>query len=220
MLSSETFTEASLDRLTDRHELKSLSREMAESMADAVIGERIRQLFECRGSSRYGGECVNQLEHALQAASLAEADGAEPELIVAALLHDVGHLLHDLPNDAPDSRIDDVHEKLACEWLQDHFGPAVTQPVQLHVDAKRYLCAVDQDYEASLSLPSRQSLELQGGRFAPDDVRAFAEQPYYADAVRLRRWDDRAKVPGLRTPGIEHFLEFVHQVQLTTRFPP
>ena len=84
---------------------------------------------------------------------------------MAALLHDVGHLLHDLPDDAPDDGIDDVHEQLGDHWLKKFFVPAVCDPVRLHVDAKRYLCAVEPDYLATLSPPSLHSLRLQGGPF-------------------------------------------------------
>src|SRR4249919_1585207 len=121
------------------------------------------QLFRQRGSSQYGGEAVTQLEHALQAATFAEREGAEPALITAALIHDVGHLLHDLPNDAPDKGIDDRHETLAAAWLAQRFQPSVVAPVAMHVSAKRYLCAVDQGYFGQLSQPSVQSLAIQGG---------------------------------------------------------
>lgn len=177
--------------------------------------ERIKDLFERRGASLYGGEAVTQLEHALQAAMLAEADGADPALIVAALVHDIGHLLHEYPVDAPDQGVDDVHEELAYEWLRDHFGPEVTEPVRMHVDAKRYLCVVEAGYEASLSPPSQHSLMLQGGRYSEEETRAFERRPYFADGVRLRRWDDLAKVPSLETPSLDHFLSYVEQVQLT-----
>src|SRR5687767_4140639 len=103
-------------------------------------------LFERHGSSQYGGEAVSQLEHALQAATFAEREGAAPELIAAALIHDVGHLLHGLPEDAPSQGVDDRHETLADAWLAQRFGPAVVAPVAMHVAAKRYLCAVDSDY--------------------------------------------------------------------------
>jgi predicted HD phosphohydrolase len=126
-------------------------------------------------------------------------------LVTAALLHDVGHLLHDLPDDAPASGVDDRHEALGDQWLRRHFGPAVTEPVRLHVDAKRYLCVVEPAYFDTLSPPSVRSLELQGGPFTPDEVRAFEALPFFEDAVRLRCWDDAAKVPGLRTPDPEHF---------------
>src|SRR5687767_13949425 len=107
------------------------------------IVDTIQKLFEEHGDSLYGGEAVTQLEHALQASMLAENEDASPALITAALLHDIGHLLHNLPDDAPDSGIDDVHEELAYNRLRAHFGDDVTEPVRLHVDAKRYLCAVE-----------------------------------------------------------------------------
>ena len=109
------------------------------------IGNVVATLFQSRGDSEYGGEGVSQREHALQAALLAQHAGANEALVAAALLHDIGHLLHDLPDDAPEQSIDDVHENRAAAWLTRHFGPHVTEPVRLHVAAKRYLCAVDPD---------------------------------------------------------------------------
>lgn len=177
-------------------------------MNNGIVDE-IKSLFETNGGSLYGGELVTQLEHALQAAMMAEDEGASSHLIAAALLHDVGHLLHDLPDDAPDTGIDDVHEQLAHKWLSGHFGPEVTEPVRLHVDAKRYLCAVEPEYWASLSPVSQHSLELQGGVFTEDQAREFEQSPYCEPGVRLRRWDDRAKIVGLQTPDLDHFLQYV-----------
>jgi len=176
------------------------------------IVEHITDLFEKRGDSEYGGEAVTQQEHALQTALLAEQAGAEPELIVAALLHDVGHLLHDLPDDAPEEGIDDRHEVLGQRWLAKHFDPDVTEPVRMHVEAKRYLCAVESEYYDSLSPPSLQSLDLQGGPFTEGEVREFEQLPYFQDAVALRRWDDEAKVEGLETPDVAHFLKYAKSI--------
>ncbi len=167
--------------------------------------ETIRDLFAHRGDSEYGGEAVTQWEHAAQAALRAEAEGAGPALVVAALLHDVGHLLHGLPDDAPDRGIDDVHERRGADWLARSWPEAVVAPVRLHVPAKRYLCAVEPEYLAGLSAPSRQSLALQGGPFTAVEAEAFAREPFALDAVRLRRWDDAAKVPGAALVPIEHF---------------
>jgi [1-hydroxy-2-(trimethylamino)ethyl]phosphonate dioxygenase len=175
----------------------------------------IRALFQRRGSSLYGGEAVTQLEHALQAAALAEAENTDPALVVAALLHDVGHLLHDHPNDAPSHGVDDIHEQLAYDWLSNYFGPDVTEAVRLHVHAKRYLCAVDPNYEQSLSPASRHSLMLQGGRLQDEEAQSFELHPYFAEGIRLRRWDDLAKVPGLETPNLDHFLMYVEQARMT-----
>jgi phosphonate degradation associated HDIG domain protein len=181
-------------------------------MVRSAVVIEIERLFGERGASLYGGEQVTQLEHALQAATLAETSGADAATITAALLHDIGHLLHDLPDDAPDEGVDDVHEQLAERWLSCHFGPAVTEPVRLHVDAKRYLCAAEPGYQESLSPPSVQSLMLQGGPLSSEDARLFEQNPLFESVVQVRRWDDLAKVPGLETPDLDHFLEYVQQV--------
>ncbi|MHC4878277.1 MAG: phosphonate degradation HD-domain oxygenase [Planctomycetota bacterium] len=170
---------------------------------------QIRQLFEARGDSQYGFEAVSQLEHALQAAALAEQAGASAALIAAALLHDIGHLLHGLPDDATQNGIDDRHEELGQRWLEKHFDREVWEPVLLHVPAKRYLCCVESDYEVTLSEPSRQSLKLQGGVMTAKEANSFLEHRFAEDAVALRRWDDQAKVVDLETPSLEHFLEIV-----------
>lgn len=168
----------------------------------------IRLLRE-RGDSEYGGEPVTQLEHALQCAMLAEAAGSSAALISAALLHDVGHLLHALPDDAPDNGIDDVHEELGYRYLQKVFGDSVAEPVRLHVPAKRYMCATIAGYQDQLSPPSVQSLRLQGGPMSEEEVRDFEQNPFVRDAVRLREWDDTAKVPDLETPPLEHYAKFL-----------
>jgi phosphonate degradation associated HDIG domain protein len=182
----------------------------ASSAAEGVV-DHVRELFARRGAVNYGREAVTQLEHGLQAAWLAEQSGASPALIAAALLHDVGHLLHELSADAPAAGIDDVHEALGERWLRRHFGPEVCEPVRQHVAAKRYLCAVDPDYAAQLSAPSRHSLMLQGGPLTPAEARQFEALERFSDCVALRRWDDQAKTVGLATPGLEHFLAAVRQ---------
>jgi phosphonate degradation associated HDIG domain protein len=163
------------------------------------------RLFKERGDAAYLGEPVSQLEHALQTAWAAEQAGAGSATIAAALLHDIGHLLHDLPEDCALSGIDDIHEERAARWLDRHFGPEVAEPVRLHVAAKRFLCATDPTYIGQLSEASVRSLELQGGPFTPDEAAQFRSQPHAEAAVALRRWDDQAKVPGLPTPPLEHF---------------
>lgn len=177
--------------------------------------EKIEELFKNKGGSLYGGEAVTQEQHALQAAQLAEESGAAPAVIAAALLHDVGHLLHNLPEDAPDDGVDDVHEALGYRFLHRWFGPEVSEPVRMHVDAKRYLCAVDPSYLGTLSPPSLQSLELQGGPMNPAEVSAYEEQPFYEASLVVRRWDDLAKDPNLATPPLAHYLPYLREV-LTT----
>lgn len=170
---------------------------------------QIAPLLEARGAARYGAEAVSQLEHALQCAVLAEQAGSNPELITAALLHDFGHLIHEL-GDAPGERgVDDVHQYLALPFLRPLFPDAVLEPIRLHVDAKRYLCAVERHYRESLSPASKLSLELQGGIFSPQEVERFMRHPYAMDAVRLRRWDDLAKTKGKQTPNLAHFVEIM-----------
>ncbi len=170
-----------------------------------VIDE-IRALFERKGACQYSGEPVSQLEHALQCARLAEAAGAGAELITACLLHDLGHLTNDL-GDTPTLRgMDDRHQFHGARALKADFPEAVRNPVLLHVDAKRYLCATEPGYWESLSADSKRSLELQGGRFTAEAAAKFIARPYAADAARLRRWDDLAKVAGVPTPGLEHYL--------------
>ena len=175
------------------------------------VTQEILRLFREKGGSQYGGEAVTQQEHALQAALFAEREQADATLIAAALLHDVGHLLHSLPDDAPDQGVDDRHETLAARWLAKRFGPAVVEPVRLHVAAKRYLCVIDSDYLRQLSPPSTLSLKLQGGPMSDDEIRAFQSHPFCEASVRLRRWDDAAKVPELATPSLEHFAQYIDQ---------
>ena len=176
------------------------------------VVEEIVRLFEERGGSAYGREVVSQREHALQAAHFARDAGAPSSLVVAALLHDVGHLLHDLPDDAPDRGVDDRHEDLGARWLEARFGPEVAEPARLHVEAKRFLCATEPDYLDALSEPSRVSLRLQGGPMSPEEAERFRASPHAAAAVILRRCDDSAKVPGLIVPGLDDYLPWIERV--------
>jgi phosphonate degradation associated HDIG domain protein len=180
---------------------------------DTVV-DYIMTLFGQRGSADYGGERVTQLAHALQTAWQAEQQGASRAMIVAALLHDIGHLLHDLTPGYAGHGIDDRHETLGARWLRPYFGPAVTLPIQLHVAAKRYLCATEAPYFATLSPGSVRSLELQGGPFTSAQAQRFAARPYAAEAVVLRRWDEQAKMCGLQTPTLEHFRPHLEAVLL------
>ncbi len=166
----------------------------------------IETVFNRRGHEQYSGEPVTQLEHALQTAALAEAAGADDDLVTACLLHDLGHLLQDL-GETPSLRgIDDVHQYAALPFLRGLFGPRVLGGIQLHVDAKRYLCATVPGYHDALSDDSRRSLVLQGGVFDPAQAHDFLQRPGADDAVRLRQWDDLAKAAGAPTPPLAHFL--------------
>ena len=169
------------------------------------IVDEIFDLFERRGGTAYLGEPVSVLEHCAQAAQEAEKAGAAPSLVVAALLHDTGHLIHDMPENVADIGIDSRHEELACRWLSQYFGPEVTEPIRLHVDAKRYLCATDPGYLLQLSPASVQSLGLQGGPLIEEEAEEFITSPYAQQAILLRHWDDIAKVAGLVTPDLQHY---------------
>jgi len=146
--------------------------------------EQIVRLLQEKGHSLYGGEEVTQLEHALQCATLAYNDAASPAMVTAALLHDIGHLLHHLPDNAPDDGIDDVHEVLADRFLKQYFGEDVCAPVRLHVAAKRYLCATNPVYLGMLSPTSQQSLALQGGPMTIQEAKAFLLDPYFEAAIK------------------------------------
>lgn len=174
-------------------------------MKRAEVISHIFATFRERGNAMYSGEPVSMTEHMLQTAYAAEQDQASPMLVAAAVLHDYGHLLHNLPEDCADQGIDDQHEALGAVALAAYFLPAVTEPVRLHVAAKRYLCAVDPSYYQTLSPASVQSLALQGGPFTLEEVQAFEMLPYWTDAVRLRRYDELAKLPGAPTPDLEHY---------------
>jgi phosphonate degradation associated HDIG domain protein len=180
-------------------------------MSEDIVA-RIEALFETRGREQYGLSHVNQLEHALQAAWIAERAGDPPALVAAALLHDVGHLIHDLGEDAAAQGVDDRHEEAGSQFLEQWFGPDVTEPVRLHVPAKRYLCGTEPDYFGRLSPDSVLSLKLQGGPMSADEAAEFRKLPGWEEAVRLRRYDEEAKVAGRETPPIAHFLPVVRSV--------
>jgi len=169
----------------------------------------IQSLLEGRAEGRYGLTFINQQQHALQSAWLAERLGCSDALITASLLHDIGHMVHNLGDNPADEGIDDQHEELGHAWLVDYFGPEVTEPVRLHVAAKRFLCAVEADYFAKLSSDSVRSLELQGGPMSAEEVAAFRALPHAEAAVQLRRFDEQAKVKDLVTPPVAHFMPYV-----------
>jgi gamma-butyrobetaine dioxygenase len=170
--------------------------------------EAIAELFAGPGARDYLGEAVTIGEHMRQAGALAEAAGAPAPLVAAALLHDVGHLLGEqnhLGGSSPRANTDARHGTGGAQWLSQWFGPAVTEPVRLHVAAKRYLCATEPGYFGLLSAESVRTLALQGGPMAPEQVTAFAALPYARDAVAVRRWDDEAKDPAVAPPGFAYF---------------
>ncbi|UYN94709.1 MAG: phosphohydrolase [Enhydrobacter sp.] len=180
----------------------------------ADLRRELLDIFVGRATRRYGLSEINQLQHALQAAALAEADDAPPAAVLASLLHDVGHMIHDLGDNPAARGVDDVHETLGADWLAGRFGPEVSEPVRLHVAAKRYLCTVESDYFGKLAPDSVRSLQLQGGLMSADEVEAFRRHPQHAAAVQLRRYDEAAKDPHATTPDFDHFLRHVEACRL------
>lgn len=184
---------------------------MIADEVDAILA----LLFE-RGDALYGGEEVTQLQHALQAATCAEQAGESEALIAAALLHDIGHLL------PPQRHADGVrdpssfaHEQAGARYLARWFDADVTEPIRLHVAAKRYLVTTDLDYFETLSAESIRSLEIQGGRMDDKELQRFESEPYAEAALRLRRFDEAAKIPSLPTPPLEHFTAVIHRAAIT-----
>jgi len=169
------------------------------------IVQQIEALYASRALGNYFGEAITQLEHGLQAAYFAQAGGASEAVVIAALLHDVGHLLVDVPADLADWTHDAQHEQTGADWLAHYFGPQVTEPVRLHVAAKRYLCATDAGYYARLSAASVHTLQLQGGAMTPAEVAAFEANPFHQAAVLLRLCDEQGKVLGFAAPALSTY---------------
>ena len=179
----------------------------AHDPADAV--ELIAGLFATHGAGEYLGEPVTQASHMLQAARLAELDGASDALVAAALLHDIGHFTAAVSGRDLMRGTDNRHSDAGADWLGQWFGPEVTEPVRLHVAAKRYLCAVEPGYAATLSPASVYTLGVQGGPMRGAEFADFAASPYAQAACRLRRWDDAAKDPAAHPPAFGHFTKLL-----------
>jgi phosphonate degradation associated HDIG domain protein len=178
------------------------------------ITDEILALFERRGAGAYFGESVSMTEHALQAAYFAQGAAAPPGLIVAALLHDIGHLVEEVPDDLADWTADAHHEEIGGHWLAKRFRPEVSEPVRLHVPAKRYLLATDAKYFAKLSPASVITLKLQGGPMTAYEVAKFETERFYREAVRVRQWDDQGKVAGLKTPSLGSYRALIEELTL------
>lgn len=177
----------------------------ARSAPDEDIIEFILDLFARRGAEEYMGEAVSMAQHMEQSAACAEADGAPDSLVIAALLHDIGHFIGEHPIEALENGVDNLHEQAGADYLAPHFPPEVTEPIRLHVAAKRYLCATDSAYLARLSPASVNSLMVQGGPMNAAEVAAFEANPQYRAAVRLRLYDDDGKVAGLSIKPVAEY---------------
>jgi [1-hydroxy-2-(trimethylamino)ethyl]phosphonate dioxygenase len=174
--------------------------------------ESILDLLASRGHESYFGEPVTVLEHCLQAAHFAREAANPDTLIAAALLHDVGHLLHQESEDIAEKGQDTHHEELADALLSAHLPQSVTTPIRLHVAAKRYLCAANPTYLQALSPSSALSLKLQGGPMSESEMKAFLSAPFAQEAITLRHWDDEAKIPDLPVPHVESYLPLLKEL--------
>jgi phosphonate degradation associated HDIG domain protein len=181
----------------------------------ATVIDRIFDLFD-RFGVLYYGEDATQLQHALQTAELARRNNCSDAMIAAGLLHDVGQLMDDAGNAAESLGIDAHHEVSGSAYLGAYFPPEVTEPVRLHVAAKRYLCAIDPAYLKGLSRASALSLDLQGGPMSADEVQAFEAEPFFADAVKLRRFDDMGKHPDWRVPDLASYRPLLESLLVTS----
>lgn len=202
----------------DRHlqgcyaDLDGLAGNLAVLRRRGAVVEGLRALFDGPGAGDYFGEEVTQAAHMLQSAACAVRDGAAPGLVAAALLHDVGHFTGEITGHDLMGGTDNRHSHTGADWLGRWFGPEVTEPVRLHVAAKRYLFAVESSYHGLLSEASRYTLGVQGGPMGPEEVAAFEAEPYARDAVRLRRWDDEAKEPGRVVADFDGYAPLLHRL--------
>lgn len=178
-----------------------------EAPSAAEAHEKILAALRAAEHLPYDGEAVGQLQHALQCADLARRSGHGPEVVVAALLHDVGRSPVALRDLRAAGVSGDEHGALAGAWLRPLLGGRVAWLAEQHVPAKRYLVATDFSYERGLSDTSRRTLERQGGPMGSEEVSEFERQPGWRDAAELRRWDDLAKDPGARVPPLEEYEE-------------
>ncbi|MFN7733813.1 MAG: HD domain-containing protein [Pirellula sp.] len=183
-------------------------------MPQSAISKLV-QLFSDRGQVRYEGHAVTHLQHALQCAMLAKRQGAESTLVAAALLHDIGHLFNDQHSYEWHSHAtSDMHEETAYCWLKEHFGPAVADPIRLHVLAKRYLCTIEPEYIHALSPAAQRCYFDLGGPMSRAELDDFRDEPFAFEAVQLRRWDDLAVQPGVVTWTLEEFLPLLESLVL------
>ncbi len=172
----------------------------------------LTDIFDRKGADSYLGEEVTMSGHMLQAAQNAERAGEPDAVIAAALLHDIGHYTGEFPENYIDLGLNNRHESMGAAILENFFPEEVTQPVRWHVEAKRYLCAVEPDYFSGLSEASVKTLELQGGPMNLQEIREFEKNPHLQAILRVRRYDDGGKVPGTVTPALSHYMKIVQQV--------
>ncbi len=185
---------------------------MSDKLTPQTIVPFLADIFERRGGEEYLGEPVTMAEHMLQGAALAERGGMPERIIVAALLHDIGHFTSEFGTYHPDDTHDRHHEEAGAEVLEEFFPTVVTDCVRHHVAAKRYLCATKPEYFKRLSIASVHSLNLQGGPMSAEEVAEFEHNPNLEEIVQVRYLDDAGKHADMETPGFSHFAPMVQRV--------
>lgn len=168
------------------------------------ITEKIFSLYEQFGAEEYAGEKVSQLEHMVQSAQLAMEEGFDDEVVLAAFLHDVGHLLpvQDVSETMNGWGVMD-HEKVGADWLLDMgMGERMCKLIASHVNAKRYLTWKYPSYYEQLSEASKNTLEYQGGRMNDEEAKAFESDPLFDLYIKMRSWDEAAKIEGKPVPDL------------------
>jgi phosphonate degradation associated HDIG domain protein len=183
-----------------------------ETPSAETIVEFLGDIFERRGAEEYLGEPVTIAEHMLQAAHLAERQGEEEIIVVAALLHDIGHFTSEFGTFSMDDTHDRHHDQAGAQVLERFFPALVVDCVRHHVAAKRYICATDPDYFAQLSAASVHSLKLQGGPMSAAEVAEFENGPHFREIVRVRRFDDAGKIAGMATPGFGDYAPMLQRI--------
>ena len=189
-----------------------MTQDRPPPLSAETIVDFIADIFARRGADSYLGEPVTMSEHMLQAAYLAEREGAGEAAIAAALLHDIGHYTSEFPPDAQDQGVDNRHNEAGAAVLVPYFPRSVVDGIRHHVPAKRYLCATDPAYFARLSPASVLTLKLQGGPMTEAEVARFARLPDLDAILRVRIWDDEAKVAGRRTPPFAHYAPLLRRL--------
>lgn len=194
-----------------------MTTEQAQKITDEIMN-----LYEGYGGAEYAGEKVSQLEHMAQAAQLAEEEGYDEEVILAAFFHDIGHISEAAKgdNEMDGFGIKD-HEELGAEFLRKKgFSKKIVRLVESHVEAKRYLTVKDPSYYAQLSDASKRTLEFQGGPMTEDEAAAFEQYPLFNLIIQMRKWDEQAKIENKPLPDLQHYRDMMlHHLTHSTAIP-